>query len=131
MRDAIGRIGPWAAVAGAAVLILVVACDQEWPSDMTDVFVDTGPSDAPADTIVADTPGDVPPDTVEEETVEPCEYPAGTYSFTREGDLVGPATWPSCIKASGETYPLDHADFEQFYCDPAVESIIVFAATVS
>ena len=131
MRNFLRRFGPWVALPAAAILILVAACDQEWPSDMTDIFVDTGPTDAPGDTIAADTPEDVPPDTVEEETVEPCDYPTGTYAFNREGDLVGPATWPACIKASGETYPLDHADFETFFCDPAVESIIVFAATVS
>jgi hypothetical protein len=62
---------------------------------------------------------------------EPCEYPVGPYGFDRVGDIAGPATWPACIKAAGETYPSALANLADFQCDPEVQSIGVFFATQS
>ena len=80
--------------------------------------------DVPPDTVPADTSVDLPPDTGS------CTYPSGPYAFNAVGDIPGPATWPDSMKGTDETYPLDHADLNEFYCDPAVQSILVFHATL-
>jgi hypothetical protein len=96
----------------------VDARDPRW-----DTLVD--PADAPADT-TPDTRPDVGVD-----PDAPCTYPTGPYRYTTIGDTVAPASWPASIKAEGESLLLDHADFEVLYCDPEVESIVIFLATVS
>ena len=60
-----------------------------------------------------------------------CTYPSGPYAYTRIGDVVGPASWATAIQASGETFPSPTARFEDFHCDPGVDSIIIFLATQS
>lgn len=83
---------------------------------------------------VPDIPAEPPPEVrpeVEDDPDAPCTYPPGPYRYTRIGDTVGPASWPTSIRASEETYPLEHADFEVLYCDPDVESIVIFLATLS
>ena len=102
--------------------------------DHVDVWDPVTPDlwDAGEDRVVE--PEDVPIDRAPEAVDDPeppCTYPPGPYSFDGVGFTVGPATWPACIKASGEEYPLEHADFEVFYCDPEVQSIAIFVATLS
>ncbi|MBW2261713.1 MAG: hypothetical protein JRG91_07035 [Deltaproteobacteria bacterium] len=120
--------GPSTAVVVAAALALLAGCDQDYPSGYTDATVD----------IPTETPGEVPVDVpvvdpVDEPVDEPapCEYPSGPYAFDMEGQIAGPATWPGCIKASGETSILDLADLAAFQCDPEVQSIGVFFATLT
>jgi hypothetical protein len=138
----------------ALCAVLTSACDQDWPGDVWDVAVDTlsdtafdpGYDTIPSDTtpdLYTDTgldPGvDTAPDTGVDtgtdpgvDTGGPCtDYPPGPYAFSRLGDTVGPATWPAMIKAPTETSSLAVADLQEFYCDPDVESVIVFIATIS
>ena len=129
----------WAAPLMAAALLVLAACDQEWPGVKPDVAIDlyTDLTDStPWDTLddtavdtavdtVTDTGVDLPPDT------GPCTYPTGTYAFNAVGDMPGPAHWPGSIKGATETSALEHADLNAFYCDPSVQSILVFLATLS
>jgi len=102
------------------------AIELEGASD-ADSAVDAAP-DTASDGLI-----DAAPDTSEvgDDPGPPCTYPPGPYRFDSVGDIVGPATWPSGIKASGESSWLDQADFEAFYCDPEVQSIGIFIATLS
>jgi hypothetical protein len=116
-----------AVVLAAVALALLAGCDQEYPSGTYDVAVDLG-VDPGADPVV-----EIVEEPVEEPVDEPapCEYPPGPYGFDTVGQIAGPATWPSCIKASGETYASALADFAEFQCDPEVQSIGVFFSTLS
>lgn len=137
-------------------VLMIAACDQEWPVAW-DGYMDTGQPDIMVDTgfdMPPDTSPDLPPDTTTDTTSDPgidttppdttpdttpdpgvdtsgCTYPAGPWAYTRIGDTVGPASWPSAIQASAETFPSPTADFEDFFCDPDVESIVIFLATQS
>jgi hypothetical protein len=57
----------------------------------------------------------------------PCTYPEGPYAFSTVGDTVGPMRWPSAFAGLDETL---EADLEAIRCDPSVNSIFVFAATM-
>jgi hypothetical protein len=121
----------WAAPLLAAALITTTACDQGWPTEPgTDTT--TAPDVGDDTTVVPDVGTDtgVPdtePDPVED-TSPPCEYPTGSYGFSRVGDLVPPSTWPTAVLASDETAP---ADLEAAFCNEEIESIFVFIATPS
>jgi hypothetical protein len=98
------------------------------PVDTTDVPIDTGeepPGDALDDTAV-----DAPYDTAMESDAPCTGYPPGPYDFASIGNVPGPASWPSSIKGSAETSLLAHADLQQFYCDPTVQSVLVFYGTL-
>ena len=58
-------------------------------------------------------------------------YPDEPYSFNSLGSTAGPANWPTSIKGGEEIYDLEHADFEAFFCDDTVQSIIVFFGTTT
>ena len=111
-----------------AAALITTACDQDWPTEPgmdTTIAPDVGDDttvvpDVDTDTGVPDTE----PDPVEETPA--CEYPTGSYSFSRVGDLVGPMSWPSAVSGSDETSP---ADFEALYCDESVQSIFVLIST--
>jgi hypothetical protein len=135
----------WISLPAAMGLLLLVACDQDWPGDwdgkadtsVPDIVADTGsdttPPDVPDDTTPGDTmPADTAPDPVEEDPGEPCTgYPPEPWGFEAVGQTPGPAAWPSSLKGSTEISALAHADLQQFYCDPEVESVLVFLATMS
>ena len=121
----------WIGLPVALGVFLIIACDQEWTGETTtDVHVDTVTPDVPDDSPVPDVPEDTAPE-VEPDTGPDCVYPEGPYGFNAVGDTVGPASWPSSIKGSEEVSELAQADFEAFYCDPDVQSIVVFVATTS
>jgi len=80
---------------------------------------DVGPGpDADADVAGPDAAAD---------TVEPCVYPPGPYSFTHTR-VAPPMRWPSAIAGPAETLP---ADTEVLRCDPAVKSIFIQVTTTT
>jgi hypothetical protein len=113
----------------AALLATLPACDQEWSSAPTDATVDTSAPDVTPDAVpdVADEPE---PE-AEPDTGPACTYPPPPHSFNSVGAIAPPSAWPSSIRGSAEISTLEHADFEAFFCDPEVQSIIVFVATPS
>jgi hypothetical protein len=58
----------------------------------------------------------------------PCTYPAGPWAFDWIGDTVGPCSWPSAVYGAEETMT---ADFEVLHCDPDVQTILMFRATLT
>jgi hypothetical protein len=142
-------------LAATLALAALWACDQEYPTGGYDVSIDPGYD--PGTDIGADPgtdpgvdpgtdpgvdpgtdpgvdPGTDPgvdPGTDPGTDTGPCTYPAGPYAYTRIGDTVGPASWPTAIKASGETFPSATGDFNDLYCDPNVHSIVIFLSTRS
>jgi len=120
----------WAAPAMAAALIACLpACDQEWSGTYDDVPIDTTAPDTPIDT-VPDVAVEPEPE-VEPDTGPACTYPPPPHSFSSVGSIAPPSAWPSSIRGTEEISTLEHADFDAFFCDPAVQSIIVFLATPS
>ena len=119
---------PLTAVIAAVALVMLAGCDQEYPTTGYDVTVDL-PTETPIDVPTTD-PVEEPVEDPVEETA-PCEYPPGPYGFDMVGQIAGPATWPGCIKAAAETSILDLADMAAFQCDPEVQSIGIFFATLS
>jgi hypothetical protein len=127
----------------ACVALLVMGCDQDYPGDDWDVAMDTLPE------VASDTgyeaPPDLPPDPIVDPGTDPvvdpgvdpgvdtsgCTYPEGPYAYTGIDVIVGPAYWDTAIRAPGESYPSPTASFEDFYCDPEVESIVYILATRS
>lgn len=139
--------------------LVIVGCDQDYPDYPWDVAVDTTP-EVTTDPGY-EVPPDLPPDPASDPVTDPgtdigvdpgtdpgvdpgtdpgvdpgtdtsgCTYPSGPYAYTRIGDTVGPASWATAIQASGETFPSPTARFEDFHCDPGVDSIIIFLATQS
>ena len=154
MRDVL-KYGLACAPILLGVALLVFGCDQEYPGGYWDAVADTTPD--PTDDVTLE-PGEDPvvdpgtdpvvdpgtdpgTDPVVDPGTDPatdpgidtggCTYPSGPYAYTRIGDVVGPASWATAIQASGETFPSPTARFEDFHCDPDVDSIIIFLATQS
>jgi hypothetical protein len=130
---------------GAA--LMVFGCDQDYPDYGWDVAMDAMPE------VGADTAYEPPPDVPRDPGTDPgsdsgadpgtdpgvesgvdtsgCTYPDGPYAYTGLGDTVAPVSWSTAIRAPSETYPSPTASFEDFYCDPEVESIVYILATRS
>lgn len=112
----------------AAALVVQTGCNEKDGGDGDDALPDI------VEEIAEETPADDPieepiVDLVEEEPG--CMYPGEPYSFNSLGSIAGPAVWPTSIKGGTEIYDLEHADFEAFFCDDTVQSIIVFFATTT
>lgn len=109
----------------ALVALALVSCNGE--SGDTE---DSGDDSTPDIVDEVDDPVEEPElDLVEEEPEPVCTYPEGPYGFDTIGATAGPMAWPSMVKGPEELYELDYADFEVFFCDPEVQSIIVVIAT--
>ena len=117
------------AVAGlAAALVVHAGCtEKDGNGDETDAVTE------PAPDVIEETPADDPiEEPVEDPVEEPgCVYPEEPYSFESLGSTAGPALWPTSVKGGTEISELEHADFEAFFCDDSVQSIIVFFGTTS
>jgi hypothetical protein len=109
---------------------LLAGCDQDWPTEVADVIVDTMPgADDPGYDPGVDTAPDISADTAVEEAEAPCTYPSGPYAFRRVGDTVAPMAWPAAVPGDDETSPA--ADLEQFFCDPEVKSVFVLVTNTT
>ena len=112
----------------AAALLVFGGCTDKDGDDGEEDATTEPTEDVAAE--VADDPIEEPVvDLVEEEPG--CMYPGEPYSFNSLGSTAGPANWPTSIKVGEEIYDLDHADFETFFCDDTVQSIIVFFGTTT
>lgn len=100
------------AIAFAAAALLA-ACDEGY----------SGYGDATAE-ITVDLPGT---GDAADDANPSCTFPEGPYAFNAAGDTVGPMSWPSAYAGLDET--LD-ADLAAIRCDPSVNSIFVFIATM-
>lgn len=95
-----------------AAAALLAACDQGY----------TGYDDAAVELTV-----DMPTGDTGGDTVAPCTYPEGPYAFSAVGDTVAPMSWPGAFAGVDETL---EADLAVIRCDPSVNSIFVFIATM-
>ncbi|MBW2264029.1 MAG: hypothetical protein JRG91_18865 [Deltaproteobacteria bacterium] len=118
----------WAVAVLASALVMQVGCtEKDGNGDETDAATE------PALDAVDETPADDPiEEPVEDPVEEPgCVYPEEPYSFESLGSTAGPAVWPTSVKGGIEISELEHADFEEFFCDETVQSIIVFFGTTT
>jgi len=138
MTTTMGRWGPLAALLAVASLLVLAACDQDWPGAYADAFGDPAPDtydpgyDAGYDPGVeplADAGPDIYVDVPAEESPAPCTYPVGPYAFRSVGDTVGPMAWPSAVPGPDETSTA--ADLEEFFCDPDVHSVFVLVTNTT
>ncbi len=128
MRKTKRCICPWAVAGLAAALAVHAGCtDKDGNGDENDAVTE------PALEVIEETPADDPvEEPVEDPVEEPgCVYPEGPHSFESLGSIAGPAFWPTSVKGGTEISELEHADFEAFFCDDSVQSIIVFFGTTT
>jgi thiol-disulfide isomerase/thioredoxin len=110
-----------------SILAAAWACSNGGDGDGDDAAAADAIDDAPEETAldVSDEAQDAASDVVEEPE---CLYPTGPYDFVEKGDIAGPMAWPSSIKGEEELMDLEHADLERFFCDPGIQSVVVFIA---
>jgi len=115
------------AVLAAALVVQVGCTEKDGNGDETDAVTE------PAEDVVGETPDDPIEEPVEDPVEEEpgCLYPEEPYSFESLGSTAGPALWPTSVKGGTEISVLEHADFEAFFCDETVQSIIVFFGTTT
>ena len=95
-----------------AAAALLAACDQGY-DDYGDASVEL--------TV------DMPTGDVTDDTDPSCTFPEGPYAFSAVGDTVAPMSWPDAFAGVDETL---EADLAVIRCDPSVNSIFVFIATM-
>jgi len=120
----------WILSVAIALLVLpAVSCKSDGSDVEEDTATDALPEVTP-DTEEEDVAAEPEPDLVEDTGPE-CVYPPPPHGFLALGDTVGPSMWPGSMKGAEEISDLEHADFEAFYCDPDVHSIVVFLASTT